>query len=235
MEAAILAGGKGTRLRPLTLRIPKPLIPVGGMALIERVITTLNDVGINDIKVVTGYKGAKVEKFLREKISGVRITCIRTNTDNTLSAFYALRNLCKEQRFLLLSCDLVFDSDCLRGLLRHVANINPKMVVAVTKNITDMKPIGVLIDNNGTLRKIGIHVRGSGIYAGGIYVCSVSVFDEVESAIQEGIKRFTDFVDFIIQRGYKIPSYEFREAYDVDTFSDIERVERFLKTRGRLS
>ena len=71
MRAILLAAGIGSRLRPLTLETPKPLIQVKGEPIIERQIKALNDVGITDILIVTGYLNKKFE-YLKEKY-GVKI------------------------------------------------------------------------------------------------------------------------------------------------------------------
>ena len=67
MKALILAGGRGKRLRPITDKIPKPLILINKMPLIERNIKYLKKFGINDIIVCSGYKSEQIENFLKKK------------------------------------------------------------------------------------------------------------------------------------------------------------------------
>ena len=67
MKALILAGGRGKRLRPITDKIPKPLILINKMPLIERNIKYLKKFGINDIIVCSGYKSKQIENFLKKK------------------------------------------------------------------------------------------------------------------------------------------------------------------------
>lgn len=57
MKTVILAGGRGTRLQPYTLVVPKPLVPVGGMPVIELIIKRLRRFGLDDLVVTTGYLG----------------------------------------------------------------------------------------------------------------------------------------------------------------------------------
>ena len=64
MKALILAGGRGKRLRPITDNIPKSLIQINKMPLIERSIKYLKKFGINEIIVCSGYRGKKIEDFL---------------------------------------------------------------------------------------------------------------------------------------------------------------------------
>lgn len=60
-KAFILAGGLGTRLRPLTYGIPKPLIPIGGKPLLEHTVNLLKDFGVDEIILAVGYKAKMIE------------------------------------------------------------------------------------------------------------------------------------------------------------------------------
>ena len=63
----ILSGGRGKRLRPVTDTIPKPLIKIHGKPLIEWKINYLKKFGIKDIIICSGYKGKKIENYLKKK------------------------------------------------------------------------------------------------------------------------------------------------------------------------
>ena len=67
MKALILAGGRGKRLRPITDKIPKPLILINNLPLIERSIKYLKKFGITDIIICSGYKSKQIENFLKKK------------------------------------------------------------------------------------------------------------------------------------------------------------------------
>ena len=67
MKAMILSGGRGKRLRPLTDTIPKPLIQINNIPLIEWSINYLKKFGIVDIILCTGYRSKQIEDFLNEK------------------------------------------------------------------------------------------------------------------------------------------------------------------------
>ncbi len=64
MKAVILAGGKGTRLRPFTYIIPKPLMPIGELPIIEIILKQLKNNGFNNIIISTGYKENLIRMFL---------------------------------------------------------------------------------------------------------------------------------------------------------------------------
>ena len=61
MKAIILAGGEGKRLRPITAKMPKPLVPINGIPAIELIIGQLADAGITEAAVTTGYLAEMLE------------------------------------------------------------------------------------------------------------------------------------------------------------------------------
>ena len=67
MKAMILSGGRGKRLRPLTDTIPKPLIKINGIPLIEWSIKYLKKFGITEIILCTGYRSKQIENHLNKK------------------------------------------------------------------------------------------------------------------------------------------------------------------------
>lgn len=75
MQAVILAGGKGTRLRPYTTVIPKPLMPVGDMPILEIILRQLRRAGVTEVIVAVGYMGQLIEAFFQDgKRLGLEIT-----------------------------------------------------------------------------------------------------------------------------------------------------------------
>ena len=113
MKAIILAGGRGKRLRPITDKIPKPLIPINNMPLIERTIKYLKKYGISEIIISSGYKSTQIEKFLKKnKNFGCEI--IFSNEKTPLGTGGAIKKALKhvnEKTFLVLNGDIVTNID----------------------------------------------------------------------------------------------------------------------------
>ena len=63
MKAVVLAGGKGTRLRPLTFSIPKPLLPIAEKPILEIIIENLKKFGITEVIISVGYQGELIKAF----------------------------------------------------------------------------------------------------------------------------------------------------------------------------
>ncbi len=81
MQAVILAGGLGTRLRPLTKTVPKPMVPVGGTPYLEYQLRLLKQQSITEIVVLTGYLGEQIEDHFRDGSAfGINIQYSREQT-----------------------------------------------------------------------------------------------------------------------------------------------------------
>jgi len=110
MKAVILAGGRGTRLHPYTTHFPKPLMPVGGMPVLEIIVTQLRKAGFGDIILTTGHMEEMFRLFFKDgKKYGVTITY--STEDQPLGTAGPL-NLIKEQldnTFLLMNGDVLAD------------------------------------------------------------------------------------------------------------------------------
>lgn len=77
IDAVLMAGGKGERLRPLTEKTPKPLLPVGNKAIIDYNIDNLISFGVEHISVTVNYLGEQLEEHFAEKREGIQVQCVR--------------------------------------------------------------------------------------------------------------------------------------------------------------
>ncbi|MFQ6054032.1 MAG: sugar phosphate nucleotidyltransferase, partial [Candidatus Bathyarchaeia archaeon] len=160
MKAVILATGRGERLSPYTDRMPKPLLPIGGRTIIEHVISSLNQAGIDDFVVVTGYLGSKVRRRLGDGGGlGVDIRYVqnpdymRGNASSLLCAAEALEN---EGPFLLAMSDHLIERDIPK---RALESFRGEPLLCVDKMPIYMNDVGeatkVLVDDEGYIRNIG--------------------------------------------------------------------------------
>lgn len=77
IDAVLMAGGKGVRLRPLTETTPKPLLPVGGKPIIDYNIDSLMENGIKHISVTVNYLHEQLEEHFAQPVNGVKVDCIK--------------------------------------------------------------------------------------------------------------------------------------------------------------
>jgi choline kinase/phosphatidylglycerophosphate synthase len=188
-QCLIIAAGKGSRLR---LRgDSKPLIPILGVPLIERVIRSAREAGADDFYVVTGYHGERVRTFLKglSDRTGIRITPI-VNGDwekaNGLSVLKARQYL--TDPFLLLMADHLFEPSIAREML-EIPLAQGEISLAVDRNIrnslVDMGDVTRVKTEGGKINNIGKGLTDFNGFDTGIFVSTPAVFDALERCAEE--------------------------------------------------
>ena len=116
MQAVILAGGRGTRLRPITDLVPKPLVPINNRPIIEWQLAYLKGAGIADVIISSGYRSKQIENFLRGK--GDRDIRIRYSVEEeplgTGGAIRRAAPMITGDSFVVINGDVITDIDILR-------------------------------------------------------------------------------------------------------------------------
>lgn len=148
-QAVILAGGQGTRLRPLTLTTPKPLIKIHGKPFLEYIIEELKKNGITEVVLLTGYLHEKIEKYFGNgKKFGLKITYssspIEDETGTRLKkALHLLDN-----RFLLLYSDNYWPLN-LKKLIHFYSECKTDALVTVYKNSDGYTKNNISVNEKG--------------------------------------------------------------------------------------
>lgn len=121
MKTIIMAGGRGTRIARLFPDIPKPMIPVDGVPILEREIRSLAEQGFNDIILTVGYLADKIVSYFGDgRRFGVKIDYYVEKTPlGNAGALFRLRDKIGAEPFLLLNADAAFDVDFKRMLDYH--------------------------------------------------------------------------------------------------------------------
>jgi mannose-1-phosphate guanylyltransferase len=132
VKAVILAGGLGTRLRPVTYEIPKPLIPVQGKALAHHVIETLMQAGVDEVYLAIGYMAEKIQKHFEDgRALGIKIHYIVEKEALGTGGWMHLVPRFEED-FFVVNGDNLIDLDLKKLLEQHKKN-NAAATIALTK------------------------------------------------------------------------------------------------------
>src|SRR5512138_1978242 len=112
MQAVIMAGGFGTRLRPLTCNIPKPMTPLLNKPIIEHIINLLKLHKIDDLILILYHQSDIIKNYFKDGSGfGVKINYVKPDADyGTAGAVYRAKDLIND-RFLIISGDVVTDFD----------------------------------------------------------------------------------------------------------------------------
>ena len=154
LTALILTGGMGTRLRPLTLYSPKPLLPIGNLPFLSYPLALLRSHGVKEAVLCTADSPKPYEKFIQQqKKLGTRVTCSREF--QSLGTAGALKNA---EKFIQASPFFIFNGDVLTDIsLRELLKFHRSKRAAITIaliRVTNPQSYGlVLTDKNGKINK----------------------------------------------------------------------------------
>ena len=112
MKAIILAGGRGKRLRPVTDYVPKPLVPIKNIPIIEWQIKYLKKFGVDEVIICTGYKQEMIENHLNMKKMKMKIRfSVEKSPLGTGGAIKKAGNMIKDKSFFVINGDVITDID----------------------------------------------------------------------------------------------------------------------------
>lgn len=185
MKAVIQAGGRGTRLRPYTLILPKPLMPVGSLPVIERLLKWLRRNGVTEVFVTTGYLGHLLKALCGDGTQW-DMSIKYSEEPEPLGTVGAL-NLVRDgldETFLVLNGDLLTDLD-LRAFVQYHRRHGDALTVGVTE-----KPVKVdlgVIDTEGD-RICGFREKPTFSYevSMGIYCMEPEILEYIPKGVPFG-------------------------------------------------
>ena len=144
--ALLLAAGLGSRLAPFTDAVPKCLVSMSGVPILERLVRSLDSHGFKRLVIVTGYKAERIRDYLGESFGGIAIEYIVSplfETTNNIYSLWLTRHLIDEP-FLLVESDVVFDEHLLAPLLQPDR-------IAVSRQLPWMSGTTVTLDGDGNV------------------------------------------------------------------------------------
>jgi CDP-L-myo-inositol myo-inositolphosphotransferase len=234
MKCLIIAAGEGSRLA--NRGGSKPLVPLLGIPLIERVILTAKGAGLSDFYVVTGYNGEKLRNYLDRFSQGkdLKISHLINNQwkeQNGLSVLKAKGQI--EENFILLMSDHIFDESILTELLQEKIT-DGEIMLAVDYNlenkIVDVDDVTkVLVDGKDRIVNIGKDIKEYNAYDTGIFLCSTALFEALEEGSSRGETSLSAGIK-ILAKKKKARVFDIKESYwiDVDDENALKKAENIL-------
>ena len=189
-NALILAAGKGTRMWPLTENIPKPLLSICGLPIIERQIQELKKVGVKKLYILIGYQMKELSDYLGKTKFGIDIEyIIQEEQKGTGHAVNQAKNII-QGNFYCINGDLIIDSENLERLKENENNL--------TMMVTDVKDgsnFGVIESMNGRLVSINEKgISGESTINAGLFLFNEKIFDAIDN-IEKSIRGEYELTD----------------------------------------
>jgi dTDP-glucose pyrophosphorylase len=221
VDAVMMAGGKGERLRPLTEKTPKPLLPVGDKAIIDHNVDRLINYGINHISVTVNYLKEQIEEHYREPRNGVQIQTVRE--PKFLGTIGSIRfvPLFYNDTVLLMNSDVFTNIDYEDFFLHFQQHDAEMSVAAIPYNVSI--PYGIL-DLDGRNVQGLLEKPKYNYYANaGIYLIKRQALDEIPD---DTFFNATDLVEKLIAEGKKVIRYPLN-----GTWIDIGNPQEYQKAK----
>jgi choline kinase/phosphatidylglycerophosphate synthase len=235
MRAVLLAAGEGRRLRPFFDR-PKPLVHLLGLTLIERNILALRECGIKDFLVITGCYSDEVRDYLGsgEKF-GVSIDYLH-NPDwkmgNGLSAYTFHKDYRRDEKFVLLMSDHVFELDLLKAFLAGAEGVKQDELLLAAdsrlEKVYDLDECTKVKSRENYAVKLGKGLDDFNSVDCGLFIGTGSLLEALSNSIARGAYALTDAVNLLAGLGKVKLHFVKNDWIDVDDYQSYKQAEKVL-------
>lgn len=213
LPVIIMAGGQGTRLRPLTNVLPKPLIPIGEQTMMEDIMDRFVDCGCHDFYVSVNYKADIIKRYM-DNLGKPQYHIIYFQEDKplgTAGSLHLLKDKIKDT-FFVSNCDIIIDEDYGEILKYHRENCNEITVVAAIKNM--VIPYGTLeTKEEGLLSDIKEKPEFTFKINTGMYILEPHLIKEIP---EDEFYHITFLIEKLMKEGRRVGVYPINEGSWVD-------------------
>ncbi len=192
VPVVIMAGGKGTRLRPITNIIPKPLVPIGNKAIMEHIVNSFNKIGCLQFYCSVNYKAAMIKQYFEELDTNYTIDYFEEDFPRGTAGSLSMLKGKIDKTFFVSNCDILVDQDYLEIYDFHKEHDYDLTIVAALKNYKI--PYGILeVSDNGKLEAVQEKPDLTFFVNTGMYLLEPRLLDQIPA------DRFFDITDLFEQ------------------------------------
>ena len=216
-----MAGGKGTRLKPLTYVIPKPLIPIGEKTILEEIMDQFEEIGCKKFYMSVNYKYDMIEFYLNQLDKDYDISFFREEKPlGTIGSVSLLKDKITTP-FFVSNCDILIDQDYRDVYEYHKENNNDLTIVTAVKS--HRIPYGVITTGeNGIMAGLSEKPENTYMINTGVYILNPELINEIP---ENEFFHITHLMDKIRARGGRIGCFPVSEK----SWTDIGEWPEYLK------
>ena len=245
MKYAIIAAGRGSRLREEGINTPKPLVELNGEKLIDRLIRIFICNGATEIIVICNELYPEVDHHLTSlEKQGLPVRHIVKDTASSMHSLHEIAQQLQGDKFILTTVDTVFSERMFSQFVKAFNNSKADGIMAVTDYCDDEKPLYVLTDNVGKMQlplikgfydeKPTCNKDETTYVSAGIYGLSSPALTILEQCISKGMSRMRNFQRALIDNGQQLRAFSLGMVMDIDHRSDLDVAQRFTNPRRLL-
>lgn len=202
VSALLMAGGKGERLRPLTLTTPKPLLKVGEKAIIDYNIEALAAVGVDDITVTTNYLAEQIHDHFARPVAGLHVKCVRETAPLGTVGSAGLIDHREGGTTLLMNSDLLTTVSFEDMYLNHIARKNVITIGVIPYNVS--VPYAILETEGSRVTALAEKPSFAYYANAGIYLIDNALLNALDGRTRVDA---TDLIEQTIADGLRVGYY----------------------------
>lgn len=234
MKFAIISAGEGSRLSQEGVALPKPLVQLNGVAMIDRLVQIFIRNGAEQIVIIINNENPLTKEHLyRLKAeTKVPLEVVVKTTPSSMHSFYELSPYLQDDKFCLTTVDTIFREEEFTTFIEAFKQSDSDGYMAVTDFIDDEKPLHISTDKD--LNITGFHDAPTSdchYISGGIYCLSPIAIKTLHGCMDKGMARMRNFQRQLVADGLHLKAYPFTKILDVDHAGDIVKAEQFLSGR----
>ena len=225
IDAVLMAGGKGERLRPLTEKTPKPLLPVGDKAIIDHNVDRLISYGVRHINVTVNYLKEQIEEHFKQVRDGIQIQTVRE--PKFLGTIGSIRFVQKfyNDTVLVMNSDLFTNIDYEDFYLHFQQHEAEMSVAAIPYNVSI--PYGILDLDGRNIQGLLEKPKYTYYANAGIYLIKRRALDEIPG---DTFFNATDLVEKLISEGRKVIRYPLNGTWiDIGNPQEYQKAQDLVK------
>lgn len=180
IPVVIMAGGLGKRLYPYTKILPKPLIPIGDIPIVERIMQKFRNDGFHNFHMIINHKKNMIKAYFNDKKLDYNLTFVDEDIPLGTGGGLSLIKKEIEGTFILTNCDILINEDMLKIIDFHHKQHNTVTMICSIKNI--QVPYGVInINDKGEIVSMEEKPENSFLINTGVYIINDSVFNYLDN------------------------------------------------------
>ncbi len=229
IPVVIMAGGKGTRLYPFTKILPKPLIPIGDIPIVERIIVKFLEYGVSEFFLTVNYKKGMIKAYFSDLMPDYQVTYIEEEKPLGTGGSLKLIRKKLDKPLFVTNCDTLIETDYNDLYAYHIEAKNDITIVSSLKNVTI--PYGVLeCSEGGNVIKLKEKPNILSYINTGMYIINPEM---IELIPDNTFYHMTHLVEEALNQKLKVGMYPISgEAFlDMGELEEMKHMEEKLKVK----
>ncbi len=225
----VMAGGKGTRLYPYTKILPKPLLPIGDVPILERILNAFFQYGADEFYLTVNYRKEMIRSYFSEQKGPYRLHYVEEDRPLGTAGSIGYINEVFHGPVIITNCDTLIESDYGKMMKHHRQCGNGMTVVSSLKNTTI--PYGVIHSGeDGVVSEIEEKPKLSYFINTGMYIMEPEYLEEIPKG---EFFHMTDLAAKLIEKGVQVGMYPISENsfLDMGEFEEMKRMEERISGR----